>query len=344
VLPSHNNTAKPLVTLATLALTATGCSSIPFLDRTEAHELITGATDTTWCAQGDASWLLGFAADLTGPHFGLSIICHFEGTEMPEEAADHVTELADLPGLADDTEILINQIALGPNYSAEIAEDPSKVTAWIESGDERFDLDTIPEPGSFIALTVPADATAVLWIEDEDRAQGLDLRTGEQVEPVEAYYNGLGTDLFQGDGFVAEEVTVLNDEKAWDLTCGSDFLEGDRSVWREDQGWAPEESVFLEVKYNWCAYEDNLVWHLDPEGSLVANIGTTAVAPLSMASEELPDTGGTIRYTAVFAIPATDVSVTLALTPIGDLENIADGDDYAFLDTPKPIERELIFR
>ncbi|MEU5155909.1 hypothetical protein [Glycomyces sp. NPDC021274] len=333
---------KPLIALAALALTATGCSAIPFLERTDAHELVTGATDTAWCANGDDSWLLGGAADLTGPHFGLSILCHFEGTTMPEEAADHATELAELPELADDTEILVNQIALGPNYAAEFEDDPSQVTAWIESGDERFDLDAIPAPGDFLALTVPAGESAVLWIEDDGRAQGLDLRTGEQVEPVAAYYNGLATNVVQGDSFAAE-VTVLNDAQAWDLSCHSDFLEGDRSVWREDLGWAAEGSVFLQVTFNWCTYEDNLIWHLDPDASLAAQPDGEPLAPLSMSAEELPDTGGTLRYTAVFSVPENSESLKLILTPVGDLENIVDGDDYAFLDTPEPSERELTF-
>ncbi|MDA1360448.1 hypothetical protein O1R50_12490 [Glycomyces luteolus] len=328
--------------MAAVALTATGCSSIPFLDRTEAHELITGATDTAWCANGDGSWFLGNDADIAGPHFGLSILCHFEGTEMPEDAADHATALADLPKLADGTEVLINQIALGPDYAAEFEDDPSKVTAWIDSGDERFDLDAIPAPGDFLALTVPTGDDAVLWIEDDGRAQGLNLRTGEQVEPIMAYYNGLSTDVVQGDSFSAE-VTVLNDEKAWDLSCHSDFLEADRSVWREDLGWAAEESVFLQVTFNWCTYEDNLVWHLDPEASLAAKPGSEPLPPLSMSAEELPDTGGTLRYTALFSIPENSEAFPMVLTPVGDLENIAEGDDYAFLDTPAPSERGLVF-
>lgn len=333
---------KPLIALAAVALTATGCSSIPFLDRTEAHELVTGATESPWCADSDWAWMLGQDTDLAGPHFGLSIICHYDGAELPEAAAENVTELADLPKLADDTEILVNQIALGPNYSAEIEDDPAQVTAWIESGDERFDLDAVPEPGSFLALTVPAGDTAVLWIEDDGRAQGLDLRSGAQVEPVAAYYNGLATEVIQGDSFAAE-ATVLNSDKAWDLSCHSDFLEGDRNVWREELGWATEESVFLQVTYNWCTYEDNLVWHLDPEASLAVQIGEAAVAPLSLTVEELPDTGGTLRYTALFEIPANDHTATLLLTPVGDLENIVEGDDYAFLDTPKPVEQILVF-
>jgi len=340
--PSRNNTTKPLITLTALALTATGCSSIPFLDRTEAHELVTGATDTTWCAAGDDAWLLDGGADLAGPHFGLSILCHFEGAEVPEEAAGHATELAELPKPAADTEILINQIALGPNHTAEFEDDPSQVTAWIESGDERLDLDAIPAPGDFLALTVPSGDDAVLWIEDDGRAQGLNLRSGAPVEPVAAYYNGLSTDVVQGDSFTAE-ATVLNDAKAWDLTCHSDFLEGDRSVWREDLGWAAEGTVFLQVTFNWCTFEDNLVWHLDPEASLVAQPGAEPVAPLSMTAAELPDTGGTLRYTAVFSIPESSEALRMILTPVGDLENIVEGDDYAFLDTPAPSERGLSF-
>lgn len=343
--PSHNNTMKPLITLAALALTTAGCSSLPFMERTEAYEFITGAGDTAWCVDGDAAWLLTNDADLSGPHFGLSILCHFDGTEMPEQAAEHAPDLADLPKLAGDTEILVNQIALGPDHSAEFQDDPALVTAWVESGDERFDLDSVPEPGGFIALTVPAGETAVLWIEDEGRAQGLDLRTGEQVEPVAAYYNTLATDaVFQGDSFVTDETTVLNADKAWDLTCTSDFLEGDRSIWREDLGWADEGSVFLQVTFNWCTYEDNLIWHLDPDASLAVQSGDEVLAPLSWNAEELPDTGGTLRYTAVFSIPETDVHALLVLTPVGDLENIAGDDDYAFLDTPASIERDLIFR
>lgn len=331
---------KSIAPLAALGLAAAGCSALPFGDRTEAYELVTAETDSTWCASGDEWWFFDLGADLVGPHFSVSLLCHYEGTEVPEPVAERSPDLADLPEAADGTELLINQFALEPNLPLEFEE--GEVAAWIAIGEERIDLDALPAPGSLLAVAAPTDEDAVLWVEDDGRAQGLSLRSGDQVEPIMAYYNGLSTDVVQGDSFSAE-ATVLNGDKAWDLTCHSDFLEGDRSVWREDLGWAAEESVFLQVTFNWCTYEDNLVWHLDPEASLAAQPGAEPVAPLSMSAEALPDTGGTLRYTAVFSIPENSRTLLMILTPVGDLENIVEGDDYAFLDTPAPSERDLYF-
>lgn len=134
-----------------------------------------------------------------------------------------------------------------------------------------------------MAVTGPS-----VWVEDEGRAQGLGLRTGTHVDPVLAYYNGLSVTPESGDVFIYEEVKVSNGAKAYYSTCRSKFLEGDRDIWREGHGWSGEGTVFLEVTFNWCTY-DNLLWHLDRDVSLNARSGEDRVAPLSWERTELDD-------------------------------------------------------
>ncbi|WP_030160149.1 hypothetical protein [Glycomyces sp. NRRL B-16210] len=334
---SHNTTIRTLVPLVALALTATGCSSS---ETSPAYELTAGPTDATWCAAGDDLWFYE-QADLVGPHFSISVLCHFEGTEPPESLAAKESLLADLPPTADGVDLVLNQFALGPSLEPEFEAAPVK--AWVALGDEEFELDGLPEPGSFLAVTVPENEDAVLWVEDDSRAQGLDLRTGARVDPVAAYYGDLATSPVLVEIFFYEEVTVRNGSGGWDLTCGSDFLEADRGAWHEDQGWAPEGTVFLQVRFNWCTYEDNLVWHLDEDAALSVASGDEQIAPLSWDTAELESSARTLRYTVVFAIPEDAATATLVFTPVGDLENLDGGEDYAFVETPGSIERELVF-
>ncbi|THV28964.1 hypothetical protein [Glycomyces paridis] len=331
----------PSIALAVSASTLSACSSLPFFGGTEVYSLFTGDADSAWCVPGDESRLLESGADLRGPHFALSLMCSFTGTEIPD-AVDS-GDLSELQEADADTEFVIAQFALSDAYEAE-AETGEVAGVWIEADGEKLALDALPAPGGYIALTVPTGGDVVLWVEDEDRAQGIDLRSGERVEPVAAYYSGLTTDPVVIDQFAYEDLSIVNDTDAYRVTCGSDTLEGQRSVWREELGWAEEGTVFLEVSFTWCSYEDpGILWHLG-EGSLAARTGDAPAQALSWTEFELGEEfHGDLRYEAVFAIPEEAAAATLVFTPIGDLENLDGGADYAFAYTPDPIERELVF-
>lgn len=158
-----------------------------------------------------------------------------------------------------------------------------------------------------------------------------------------AYTNSISLEVLEDNPFGYEEVSVFNDSDAWTVSCGSDFLEGDRSVWRVDQGWAAAGTVFLQVSFNWCTYEDVLIWHLDPEAALRVEIEGEVYVPLDWSASGLADSGGTLRYTVVFAIPDDAQMMDLVFTPVGDLESLDGSEGYAFLDTPESTTRDLTF-
>lgn len=337
-------TTLPAATLAASLLAASACSALPFTDETEAYELVTGDTESSWCAPEDDSRRLESGADLRGPHFALSLMCSYTGTAIPDPIAADVAALGELPEPESDTEFVLAQFALADTYDPEAETEQGDVAAWIEAGERELELEALPVPGGYVAVAVPVGEAAVLWVEDDGRAQGLDLRTGAQVDPVAAYYNGLSTEPVVVDEFAYEDVTILNGTDAYRLACGSDTLQGHRAVWREDRGWAAEGTVHLEVSFSWCGYEDpGIAWHLD-EAALTVETGDDVAEALSWEAIDLGEEfDGDTRHVAVFAIPEDAAAATLVFTPVGDLENLDGGDDYAFLDTPEPIERELAF-
>lgn len=341
---------KPLIPLTLLTLAASGCSLLG--EKTEAYELVTGDGASALCTNGDDLWFFDQDAAIVGPHFSLALLCHHAGAAIPEALAA-AEGLGELPEAAGDVEWLVNQFALAPELVAESQVDPDDpaaleseavgLAAWIEAGEERIELDAVPAPGAHLAVAVPEGEDAVLWVEEDGRAQGLSLRSGERVDPVAAYYDGRTLGPVMGDEFGYEEVAVANGDNAWRLTCGSSFVESDRSAWRPEEGWAEPGTVFLDVRFNWCSYADAaLRWNLD-ESALTVQAGGEPVAATAWSAEELPDTDGTMRYTAVFAVPEDAAGATLVFTPVGDLENLDGGDGYAFVDTPAATERELVF-
>ncbi|WP_100445414.1 hypothetical protein [Glycomyces xiaoerkulensis] len=337
---SRQTIPRTLAPLAAAALAAAGCGDIAPTETTGTYELFTGTGGSAWCDRGDEARLQEDGADLVGPHFAVSFLCHYAGTEAPEQVAAAVEELADLPQVIDGAELLVNQIALAPTYEP-VAED-GEVTAWIEAGEERFDLDALPLAGGYVAVTVPTGTDAVLWVEDEGRSQGLDFRTGAQVEPVTAYYNGLSRDAVDLDGYAYEEVQILNNRKSYELTCSSGWGQATRSVWSEERGWPSDGTVYLEIEFNWCdAYEGVVDWRLDQEAALSLQGGDDPVAPISW--EESSIENDRILVTAVFEAPADAEELTVEFTPVGNLETLNGGEDYAFADGPESTEWTMSF-
>ncbi|MQM24778.1 hypothetical protein [Glycomyces albidus] len=328
---SHNRTRFRPAPLAVLVLAA-GCSSMPFAERTEAYELLTGAGgDSPWCAMGDDAWFLDQGADLKGPHFALSIQCRYQGTEIPESLQQNGSDaLADLPAAAGGVELLVAQVAASPIYEPEFGE--GEVASWIQVGDERLDLETLPADGEFVAVAAPEDEDAVLWVEDEGRAQGLDLRSGERVDPVAGYYNGLAVEAARLEGFYYEDFEVSDGRDSWFLTCPAPWANATRNAWLEDRGWAGEGQVFLTVSFNWCHRYDTLVWVLDPETAVTVD----GASPAYWNGEET--VSGSMDVDAVFTVPEDADDIAITFTPFGHVESAEDGEAWAFMESPTPTE------
>lgn len=320
-----------------MVLGATACAEIEPLETTGVFEVFTGSTDVAWCGPGDDARVLEGGADLTGPHFAVSLLCAYSGEDALEQTAEAVPELEDLPQLVGGAELLIDQVALAATYEPQASGD---VSAWIDVEGERLDLEALPEPGAYLAVSVPEGADAVLWVEDEGRAQGLDLRSGSQVEPVAAYYSEIGTGPVDLGGYEYEDVRVVGSSNAYRLTCGSAWGTAARSVWEADRGWAADGKVYLRVDFKWCHEFDDLYWLLDPEAAVTVDAGDEAVAPIDWAEADQAD--GWIMVTAWFEIPEDADVVTVDFLPVGGVED-GSGDTYAFAETPEPTEWTVAF-
>ncbi|WP_091042607.1 hypothetical protein [Glycomyces sambucus] len=326
---THDKFIIPLTLLIALAPAVSGCSL--FGERTEANTLVTGDGGTDpWCASSDDAWLIDDGADLKGPHFALSILCHYQGAEIPEDVAARADALADLPKAANGVEFLVNQIAHSPIYKAEFED--GETAAWIQVGDERTDLDALPAPGSFLAVAAPEGEDAVLWVEDDGRAQGLDLRTGERHDPVAAYYNGVAAESASLSGFNYVDFEVTDGTDSWFLTCPTPWAGATRNAWLDGRGWAEEGQVFMTVAFNWCHTYTEVAWVLDPETAVTVD----GAGPI--AWEEAATGTGSVQVAAIFSVPGDAAEIPIVFTPFGHAESVETGEPWAFVEDPEPTD------
>lgn len=308
--------------LAAASLTAAGSVDPDSFLRTAPYELITDVSRDAWCEEGDEASALAEAADLRGAHFSFSLDCLFKAPKVPEDLAASIPVLEHVPPAQDGTEFLFAQVALPAKYNAEYTYAPSVLASWIEvGGDERIDLATAPAVQNFYVLSVPLDEPAVLWVDDSGRTQGIDLRTGEQVDPVAAYYNGLGLRTVDLGGFDTEKVNIFNGSASGWIRCETKFAKASRFVWRDDVGWAADGTVFLEVKTNWCSETDNFTWELDQERAFTVD----GEAPLSWTATESNEHWDSLVL--VFAVPADAAETTIDFSPVGTIELKETGEE-----------------
>lgn len=334
----------PLIALALLtpavAATAAGSVRADSFARTEAYALFTGSGTESWCLDDNEARLTD--ADLRGPHFAVSFLCGFIEADAPA-AVD--AAFAGTPVLADGTELLAVQSALTPVYRPEA--EPAVVEVWVEAGAERIDLAGLPVPFGYVAVAVPAGEDAVLWVEDDGRAQGLSLRTGARVEPVTSYYNGVGFAAAGTASYEFEKVQVRNAHHGGRASCGG-HASATRQVWHPELGWAAVGTSFLTVKLNWChvfedheSGEETLRWELHPELSLTSADG--APTPLRWDEEPATDDGDRLLVTAVFSVPEDLTELRVDFTPLGDLYDLSAGGEFSFADTPDAVELAFEF-
>ncbi|THV28961.1 hypothetical protein [Glycomyces paridis] len=305
---------------------------------TEPYELVLGGGADPWCDDGDASNVSAAPADLRGPHFTLSISCLFRDAAVPRAQADTDIRLAVLGPAAPGTEFLFAQFASQADHLPDGKTDPAFVTAWIQAGAERVDLAEAPALGGHLVVSVPTDEAAVLWVEDAGRAQGLDLRTGEQVEPVGAYYGDIGFWTDEVEGFEYEDVVFYGDTSSWSVGCRWNFVDLTRTAWTEESGWAPEGSVYLVVAFRWCgASYDPVEWRLDTEKALSVFIDGEPLLPAAWTVTPYSNRGAE-DHEATFIVPA-DVSEFKALfTPAGEVIDKATGEVFRISEMPPSTE------
>lgn len=325
--------ALPLLVAASLT-TAGSVDPDSFL-RTAPYELVTGFDRESWCSDDEDAQVLDADADLRGPHFTLSAECLFQRATIPARQRALDAALTHTPPAAPGIEFVFAQFADQADYLPEIGSDPLPVSAWIEAGPKRIHLPEAPGLGDFLILTVPVGESVILWVDDVERAQGLDLRTGAQIDPVTAYYSELGFWTEEVDAFEFEEVKFGRPGHGWILTCRRRVAELDRSAWSKSQGWAPEGSVFLEVRFNWCGSAfDELTWTVDPDEDMVVVANTEVIAPVDWESAHADR--GTVALTVAFLIPADDIDATVQFSPRGDAVEQDSGEKFAIADDLPP--------
>ncbi|THV28962.1 hypothetical protein [Glycomyces paridis] len=324
---------------AVVLIAAAGCSYAPILERTENYDFYTGESGAM-CTEGGEGAVPD--AGLVGPHFGLTLACAFSGATLPREAAQEAVNIADLPRAQVGAEFVAAQVMTTGEFRPEWDEAP--VTAWVQAGDEEFELDEFPGPGTWFVVTAPEDDAVVLWVEDEGRAQGVDLRTGERVDPVEAYYLGMDRDTTD-DGFAYEDVQFGTPQTGgWIVECFSDRVDFTRAVWLEDRGWAPEGSVYLVVSFWWGTSEgfEDVDWKLDTDKALVVGDGADAASPIDWSESDVSANEEGSNQTVLFEVPADQEEFTVAFTPIGEL--IEEGEDvFQLYETPDTTEWTAAF-
>jgi hypothetical protein len=326
--------ALPL--LAAASLTAAGSAEAGSFLRTETYELVTGADPDRWCGPDEDPYVGDDWADLRGAHFALSLSCLFHAPSIPDRLAAEAPELQYLPAAVPGDEFLIVQVAHQALYFPEI--EASTTESWIMAGAKRVYLGAPPAAGTFLALTVPAGAETVLWVEDAGRAQGLDLRTGARVDPVEGYYSGPAFATFTGEAFDYDEIRFGNASGGWRISCDNDGARVSRTMWTDQLGWAPEGSVYLAVWFWWCGEDtfDETTWELDKDGAFDVMIGMESVERLQW--DETPATGewgGTI-HELVFEVPVAQHEFKLLFTPTGELTESSNGEVFEMMSRPAP--------
>jgi len=306
-----------------LALSASACGWVPFAESTESYEFYNGNDADPWCAEGEDAYVLSEDSIIEGPHFSAGIQCRYTGEQLPHEVAERAPTIADLARAEDGSEFLANHLTTNPGVDIFDAIG-WPVRSWVQVGDREFELPAPPQQGDWIVVTAPTDVPAVLWVEDDGRAQGLDLRTGERVDPVFAYYNDLAqsSDLF--DGFLYE--SYFANEPTDGLSCQYDGGNAWRSPWSEGLGWAAEGTVYLSVFTYWCNQIGEYSWTLD-QASITLASGEAAETE---AWYETPVDGG-VQIAAVFVIPDIDSEVTIAFEPVTTAVS-ADGREMRFED------------
>lgn len=304
----HKSILRSLVILGALALSASACGYLPIGESTESYEFYSGNDPDPWCAEDESAYVLSEDSIIEGPHFSTGVQCRYTGEQLPHEVAWRTPSIADLPRAEDGSEFIANHLTTSPDMDLFDVMGWA-VRAWVQVGDQEFELGAPPLQGDWIVVTAPTDVAAVLWVEDDGRSQGLDLRTGERVDPVFAYYTGLAesSDLFSGFKYES----YFANEPSDGLSCQYDGGNAWRSPWSEELGWAPDGSVYLTVFTFWCDQIGEYSWSLDPASITLAS----GEAVDSEAWFETPVDGG-VQIEAVFLIPDIDSEVTIAFEPV----------------------------
>jgi hypothetical protein len=256
---------------------------------------------------------------------------------MPRELAAAIPDLEHVPPARSGTEFLLVQVALQADYLPEYETATAFLDSWIQVGPERIALRSVPASWVYFVLSAPVDQPAVLWVEDDGRAQGLDLRTGEQVEPLAPYYQKIGFWVLEGEELKYEKVRFGTQRRWWNMTCTSGGADVTRSLWRPDRGWAPEGTVFLAVDFWWCGdgTYDETTWTLDTDKVLEVGIGAEYLRPVDWTKSAYGGTGGGALHTAVFEVPADRGEFKIVFAPYGEVTELANDEVHRLIEPPE---------
>ena len=331
-------TVVMLPLLAAAALVPAASAPFDAFLRTAPYELIAGSDPDRWCGEGDDAYVGDDSADLRGVHFALSLDCLIQEESVPDRLAGEVPALEHVPAAAPGTEFLIVRVAHQARYFPEIGSSPHTTQSWIMAGDRRIYVGAVPAAGKFLVLSVPTGAETVLWIEDSGRAQGLDLRTGAQVDPVTGYYGGPGFQAKTSEEIEFVDVEFGTSRRWWTMDCYADPATITRTMWTERLGWAEEGTAFLTVEWWWCGEGtfDDTTWALDKEEALEVMVGTEPAELLDWSERPSGAAWGGAVHTVSFAVPLDAREFRVLFTPVGEVTELANGEVHQIRGRPAP--------
>ncbi|GAA1688255.1 hypothetical protein GCM10009830_39800 [Glycomyces endophyticus] len=264
----------------------------------------------------------GATGFLRGPHFELRPSC--AGVLTPAEAAGLAWLIEDLPELAPGQRLALVHFEAAEQVLSLPDGSVHEVATEIVLGDRSWNVTGVPGEDTLYYAVIPAGDRTAVTVTDAERAQTLDLASGEVETPVLAYYHGA---LDERQLLVKWKVGLESDDQEW--TGGSlsmeDPVQVSRQAFDETAGWLTEPgmvrltAVFSyihdytnnDMRFEFDALEQ--FWVNTRNGPLAA-VGVEAVDHF-IENDDPGSEGEGRTYTMVFEVPADMTSVEFAFAP-----------------------------
>ncbi|MFC4334562.1 Hsp70 family protein [Salininema proteolyticum] len=293
------------------ALAIVGFRFWPFAD--DAIPGVATASAEEVCGEAGAAW----PGVLRGPHFSLDVTCAVSTTDT-----GLVEDLfGSAPGLGADEEFILVRFGDSP----EDAEASSVVTI----GSKTWRLEGLPEPGTVYAAVAGPDDEAVATVEDSGREQGIDLRTGELIDPVLAYYSG---ELGERETAFTTEIDYASAGGRWFIT-GTNITDLEftvtRNVYSEEEGWLADSglaavTVAFEQYHDVVEHGYRFVFEPTTDVAIKGSGETWAPEAVEFSDRDHTEDDGdeVVRraYTVQFLIPGDLAKFQLVYDPPSTLE------------------------
>jgi hypothetical protein len=276
-------------------------------------------------------------ATLTGPHatFAFSAVATASALTAEQVRALGLRDPQAEPGMrpTDGYEFLVLRTAdSGGQWAGQAS--PPRTAVTIRSGDRSWPLTGIVSAGHTVVLSVPKAAPTTLVLEDEGRAQTLDLRTGRRgADAIGLYYPTRTADVDGDLGCWAQVsgVTVPSAMQGNLVSLTGSTRRAGLYPFYGKHGWARPGRAWLEVGLSPGSTLGDVVLTVNAAASFTLTVpGGKPVAPLAGTGDfKLTNTIGTSPdpVALVFDVPDTFRSGTITFAPRGTVNVVVNGQD-----------------